>query len=312
MHAAFMRMLDHFNINRETTMNRSALNVIFAGMTLLPTMLYAAPQVVSREYKLLLDPNEFSYSNEASNVNNYFTQAKKAIENKIGRSVTGGLSFDTQREIRFYDTAGSCPLNNMGYSLRERIENGSKELTLKYRGYDHYIAAFEDLSSSVTGAKTKLEDDITQKGDIGFLVVASHSTTVPTKRTINDFEDINTLFSGFSHHYTFSNSQALNVVSGLSIYERKYAGAMIDLGEYDAELELSLWYTQRPYSGLKPALVEISFKYSDREANYTKKVVNRAASAFTGLKSLGQMNATSTALTKTQFVYRYQSSFCDT
>ena len=42
----------------------------------------------------------------------------------------------------------------------------------------------------------------------------------------------------------FSNSQVLNQVSSLTIYERKYAGATIDLGEFDADLELSLWYTQ--------------------------------------------------------------------
>ncbi|GAA5561700.1 MULTISPECIES: hypothetical protein [Acinetobacter] len=216
----------------------------FLAITVLPSLSYASPKVTSREYKVLLDAMNFNYGNEASNINSYFTVAKTAIENQISRNVTGAMTFDTQREIRFYDTQGSCTLKNMGYSFRERIENGTKEVTLKYRGYDHYIADFKDLTSNVSGAKTKLEDDITRKDNLSFLVVASKSTTVPTSRTINDFEDINILFSGFKNDYNFSNSQVLNQVSSLTIYERKYAGATIDLGEFDADLELSLWYTQ--------------------------------------------------------------------
>jgi len=290
--------------------NKLTLMTLLA-IVVLPSLSYASPKVTSREYKLLLDPNNFSYGNEASNVNSYFSQAKTAIENKISRNVTGNMSLDTQREVRFYDTQGSCPLNNMGYSFRERIENGAKEVTLKYRGYDHYITDFEDMSSSVSGAKTKLEDDITRKDNLSFLVVASKSTTVPTSRTINDFEDINTLFTGFKNNYTFSNSQSLQQVGGLTIYERKYDGATIDLGEFDADLEMSLWYTQMPYTGLKPAVVEVSFKYADANADYTKKVVARATLSFSALKGLTQYNAPSSTATKTQFVYQYQPSFCN-
>ncbi|MEB6667339.1 hypothetical protein MXM33_09900 [Acinetobacter vivianii] len=277
---------------------------------ILPCITHAVPKVTSREYKLLLDPNNFNYGTEASDVNRYFTQAKTVIENKISRTVTGTMGLDAQREIRFYDTQGSCPLNSMGYSLRERIENGAKEVTLKYRGYDHYITDFEDLSSSVAGAKTKFEDDITRKDNLGFLVAASKSTTVSTTRTLNDFEDMNTLFTGFKNNYSFSNTQPLQVVSGLTIYERKYAGPSIDLGEFDADIELSLWYTQMPYSGLKPAMAEVSFKYADANGNYTQKVVSRAALSFAALKTLTQFNASSSTATKTQFVYDYQSGFC--
>lgn len=285
------------------------LGILVVAM-ILPCITHAAPKVTSREYKLLLDPNNFNYGMEASDVNRYFAQAKTVIENKISRTVTGTMQLDAQREIRFYDTQGSCPLNSMGYSLRERIENGTKEVTLKYRGYDHYITDFEDLSSSVAGAKTKLEDDITRKDNLGFLVAASKSITVPTTRTINDFEDINTLFAGFKNNYSFSPTQALQVVSGLTIYERKYAGPRIDLGEFDADIELSLWYTQMPYSGLKPAVAEVSFKYADTNGNYIKKVVSRAALSFAALKTLTQLNASSSTASKTQFVYDYQSGFC--
>ena len=289
---------------------QSAL-ITFLAITVLPSLSYASPKVTSREYKVLLDPINFNYGNEASSINSYFSALKNAIENKISRDVTGAMIFDTQREIRFYDTQGSCTLKNMGYSFRERIENGTKEVTLKYRGYDHYIADFKDLTSNVSGAKTKLEDDITRKDNLSFLVVASKSTTVPTSRTINDFEDINILFTGFKNDYNFNNSLALNQVGGLTIYERKYSGATIDLGEFDADLELSLWYTLLPYGSLKPVLAEISFKYSDPNANFTRKVVDRAALSFSALKGLTQYNAPTSTATKTQFVYQYQSNFCN-
>ena len=103
----------------------------FLAITVLPSLSYASPKVTSREYKVLLDAMNFNYGNEASNINSYFTVAKTAIENQISRNVTGAMTFDTQREIRFYDTQGSCTLKNMGYSFRERIENGTKEVTLK-------------------------------------------------------------------------------------------------------------------------------------------------------------------------------------
>ena len=37
-------------------------------------------------------------------------------------------------EKSVYDTQGKLYAKNMGYSFRERIENGTKEVTLKYRG----------------------------------------------------------------------------------------------------------------------------------------------------------------------------------
>lgn len=136
---------------------------------------YANPQTTSREYKVLLNPDNFNYSNEASTVNEYFSAAKSAIENKISRNVTGSFSFDGTRLVKFYDTQGSCTLNHLGYIFRERIENGKSEVTLKYRGYDSFIANYEDLTSSVSGAKTKFEDDITAKPGQPFALISSQN-----------------------------------------------------------------------------------------------------------------------------------------
>lgn len=289
-------------------MNKRFLLILCSGFVISNT--WAAPQVTSREYKLLLQADQFSYSNESANVNTYIQQAKNIIAQQIGRSVTGNLTLDKQRQIRFYDSPSSCLLNNIGYSFRERIENGTSEVTLKFRSYDHYLADFADLSSPTSGAKNKLEDDITQTATQGFLVGASQSTTVPNTRTLNDFLDIHTHFPKFKESFAINDNQALALVGSLTIYERSYSGVTIDLGEFDAEMDMSLWYTQMPYAGLKPAVVEVSFKYQDPNANYTHKVVQRAAISFSALKSLSNYNAPSSTQTKTQFVYQYQPNFC--
>lgn len=271
---------------------------------------WAAPQVTSREYKLLLQADKFSYSNESADVNTYINQAKSAIAQQINRTVSGSMTLDKQRLVRFYDSPSSCLLNNMGYSFRERVENGASEVTLKFRSYDHYMADFSDLSSPTSGAKSKLEDDITQTATQGFLVGSSKSTTAPNTRTLNDFLDIHTHFPGFKTTFGISDNQALSLVGGLTIYERTYSGVNIDLGEFDADVDVTLWYTQAPYAGLKPVAVEVSFKYEDPNAVYTNKVVQRAAMSFTALKSLSNYNAPSSTQTKTQFVYQYQPNFC--
>ncbi|BAP39036.1 hypothetical protein AS4_40960 [Acinetobacter guillouiae] len=278
--------------------------------SLITTTAWSVPQVTSREYKLLLQPDKFSYANESANVNSYMQQAKTVIAQQINRTVSGTMRLDKQRQIRFYDSPSSCLLNNMGYSFRERIESGASEVTLKFRSYDHYLSDFSDLSSSTAGAKTKLEDDITQTATQGFLVGSSKSTTVANTRTINKFLDIHTHFPKFKETFAISDNQLLSPVGGLTIYERSYRGVSIDLGEFDAEVDMSLWYTQAPYAGLKPTVVEVSFKYQDPNANYTNKVVQRAAISFSALKSLSNYNAPSSTQTKTQFVYQYQPNFC--
>jgi len=55
--------------------NKLTLMTLLA-IVVLPSLSYASPKVTSREYKLLLDPNNFSYGNEASNVNSYFQRLK--------------------------------------------------------------------------------------------------------------------------------------------------------------------------------------------------------------------------------------------
>ncbi len=285
---------------------RHASALLLLGLSLTAQ---ANPEVTSREYKLMLDASQFSYASEASNVASLISAADSAIEAAIARSVTGSASLSKQREVRFYDTLYSCTLNNMGYIFRERRENGDSEVTLKYRGPDRYIADFEDLSSSTSGAETKLEADIGANSTTPFKVVYSHSTTAPNTRTINEMADVNAHFDGFDADYGLSDNLPLSLVGNLVIQERVYKGVIIDLGSIDAEISVTLWYQGTPSGSQAPLVAEISFKYADSTADYTGKVVNRAKGAFDALRGLTNWVDTD-SMTKTAFVYAYDSNFC--
>ena len=270
----------------------------------------ANPNVTSREYKVMLDPTQFAYNTEFSNVSSFLSAADTAITAAISRTVSGSPYLSKDRTVKFYDTAGSCQLKAIGYSFRERIDNGNSEVTLKFRSPDRYISDFEDLSATSGSAETKLESDVGYSSTSPFRVVYGHSTKAPNTRTINEMRDINTQFPGFDNDYGFSNSTALDLVGNLTVYEHVYKGVIIDLGQYDAEISVTVWYDSNPSGTQAPVAVEASFRYADSAANYTKKVVNRAEQSFYALQGLSSWVSLN-AQTKTQFVYGYNPGFCN-
>jgi hypothetical protein len=284
--------------------------IIFPFLMLGSLPVMANPDVTSREYKLMLDPDGFAYNTEYSDVATFLSAAETAVENAISRNVTGSHYLAKTRDVMLYDTDGSCQLKSNGYSFRERIENGDSEVTLKFRSPDRYISDFEDLSASSGAAETKLEADIGASSTTSFKVVYGHSTTVPNTRNINEMEDINDQFPGFDNDYGFSNSTALDLVGNLSIREHVYKGLEIDLGQFDAKISVTLWYNGVPSGAQVPVVAEVSFKYEDSSADYTQAVVRRAEAAFYALQGLTSW-VDPNSKTKTQFVYEYNSGFCN-
>ncbi|WP_205475361.1 hypothetical protein [Alloalcanivorax balearicus] len=269
----------------------------------------ANPDVISREYKLILDASRFQSQTESGDVLALMQVVKPAIENAIERDVSGAISLDHDRQVRFYDTASTCRLRQLGYSFRERVENGESEVTLKFRSPDRYIADFEDLSSATNGAESKLEADVGATSTVPFKVVYSHSTKAPNTRTLNRMDDIHTHFPGFQSDYGLDDTLTLSLVGGLTIQERAYRNVDIDLGQHDAEISITLWYQGTPSGSQSPVVAELSFKYQDPSADYTRKVVNRARQAFDALRGLEQW-VEADGQTKTGFVYQYDSAFC--
>lgn len=281
-----------------------------AAVLLAASSAYANPDVTSREYKLMLDASAFQYNSEASDVDDYLDDAETAIEAAISRNVTGSESLEKVRDVSFYDTEGDCDLRTRGYSFRERVDNGDSEVTLKFRSPDRYISDFEDLSAASSSAEEKLEADVGASSTSDFNVVYGHSTKAPNTRTINKMDDINDQFPGFDTDYGLSDTLDLDLVGGLSVREHVYKGQTIDLGSIDAEIAVTLWYASVPSGTQSPVVVEVSFKYADSSADYTKKVVNRAKQSFDALRTLTGWTDPNSQ-TKTAWVYSADPTFCN-
>lgn len=284
-------------------------------MLLVVNTVYAKAEVTSREYKWLLEPTQFTFQNEESDVERYTQQAANSITQTIDRDVTGQASLNKERLVSYWDVPNTCTLRDLGYSLRERsnaYDPDDREATLKYRSVDRFVSAYEDLDSDRKDAESKLEDDLVlgEKGAITIKV--SHSTTLPDYgKTINKVDDIYDDFPGFKDKYGDIDADVpLQKVGGVTFYERRYKGQQIDLGQFDADLVISLWYTSAdPQPDENPVIAEASFDYADAQGEYTPKVVQRAQQAFI---AMGQLTpwAKLDGITKTQFAYQYNPSFC--
>ncbi|KZN30557.1 hypothetical protein N480_06250 [Pseudoalteromonas luteoviolacea S2607] len=272
-----------------------------------PLKLLAAPTIGSKEYKVMLNTANFSKSNEHQVVNQVFDEVTELTLSATSKPLLGTSYLSKVRQVHFYDVAQVCTLKRLGYVFRERIENGSSEVTLKYRHVDSYLSNFEDLSSQHSEAKTKLEADFSIANNGVWKVVYGHSTKVPNSRNINEVKDINKHFVGFESTYQISDSTPLSPVSGLAVFERVYAGYKVDLGRQEAEFSLTLWYQNELAE--KPLVAELSFKYADKQGDFSKTVTQRAARLFESIAS--QLSyADNTSVTKTQFIYQYQPSYC--
>jgi hypothetical protein len=113
----------------------------------------AKPKIISREYKLLLRATPF----EGDDVQ--LTRSAKAFWQDFGQAIgtialetDGRLAVEERRMIRFHDTADHR-LRRNDYVFRERIDEatGQREVTLKFRHPDRYLAASRDLTRSLLG-----------------------------------------------------------------------------------------------------------------------------------------------------------------
>jgi hypothetical protein len=127
----------------------------------------------SREYKLMLDPQTFSGTPSAVAANRFWDDLlKPLIERRLDERNNGGprhkheFELDEERIVRFFDTS-HCDLDRQGYVLRERVDidqghesPAKREVTLKLRTPDLFIAAGTPMEAADHHAEDKLEEDI--------------------------------------------------------------------------------------------------------------------------------------------------------
>jgi hypothetical protein len=273
----------------------------------------------SREYKLMLDPNAFVTAPSAEAVNLFWDDMlKPVIERRLDRRNGGQarskkrFKLDEVRTIRFWDTP-SCALDAAGFVLRERADadaGDQRELTLKLRTPDLFLAAATDLPGRAAGASSKREEDIApllvrtiDSSGADRAVVAQPASmrslfAVSTKQQIRAADMPRRLSDLFALYPTLATSlaqidrtlvQTTDLVAGESVRELVFEGAEVDLGDdVDAEFALTFWYTG-PNRGAAastepPAIAELSFKYSTADGRVPGSVSRRAMQLFMGLQ----------------------------
>jgi len=263
-------------------------------------------QIDSREYKLMLDASQFAGSNPTAQIANYWSALGTLIDNDLNRDRLGSFWLDKERTIIMYDTQGSCLLHNNNLIFRERVENGDREVTLKYRSPDRYIAGSQDMDGTESKAQTKFEEDLAMP----YVSKFSHSSTqsISESKNINKLKDPIELYPDHMEQYNFDPQTPIVKVSDLTIYEKVYKGTKVDLGNKNAEFALTLWYTSP--TSTTPVVAEISFKYEDENEDFAQNVVTRAKKLFELMQSLSSWNNPNST-TKTAFVYNYNPNFCN-
>jgi hypothetical protein len=128
--------------------------------------LAAGPKLDSREYKLMLNPEKFASAPQRIVARFWDRVLKDVIATSLDRRKNdkrrhkGDFAPDQERIVVFRDTKGG-ELNANGYLLRERSRRngGRRELTLKFRTPDIFLAA-QSWIGTVAGDDVEFEEDI--------------------------------------------------------------------------------------------------------------------------------------------------------
>ena len=263
-------------------------------------------KVGSREYKIMLKPSRFG--GDLANVLRVaasFWREAVDILGPVVLNTSGDLNkVQADRLIRFFDTS-SHHLNRNYYCFRERADPRGKtrEVTLKFRHPDRFIARDRDMRSDGKGAKTKFEEDIKPP----FQQLYSYSTTQPLEvdRKIETLKNVIRIFPGLKSGLTgFLADEPLTIVENFTAHEVVVGGAALKLSnKYDvsASCVLVIWHDEKKQG--EPVVAEFSFKYGDNREDYGGGTVRRAFDVFQSLQTRfgGWMDPDSK--TKTAFVY---------
>jgi hypothetical protein len=264
--------------------------------------------VVSREYKVMLRPARFDGDEKR------LLKTADALWRDFRRSAadvvidTGGrlAEVKARRLITFFDTSDQ-DLNQAGYIFRQRddVDGGNREITLKFRHADRYVAQSRDMKSARRPkARTKFEEDI--KGP--FISLYSFSTTlgVDDGTALTTLGEIARLFPDIRERlHEFRPNRTLAAVNHFTAREVVIAGGRLQIGRTPkivAECALVVWYNDKGRHD-KPVAVELSFRYGDKAGNYGGGMSRRAFDVFHALpkKLTGWVDPK--PRTKTAFVY---------
>ena len=134
-------------------------------------------KVVAREYKVMLRAEQFAGDeSKLLDAANEFWEAFTQAINPLDLKTDGSLKEITDRRIiDFYDTDTPHLLYGNDYIFRVRRDTSTdeREITLKFRHLDRYIAQDRDMDAREASQEKKFEEDIKSP----FTVLYSFSTT---------------------------------------------------------------------------------------------------------------------------------------
>jgi hypothetical protein len=263
--------------------------------------------LTSREYKLILRATRFSGDEQQ------LVRAARRFWDDFERLVVlpelkreGSLDAITaDRTITFCDTVQHLLYDN-DYNFRLRQDKGGKlEATLKFRHLDRFVARDRNMAATA-GEKptTKLEHDIKPSFD----QLYSHSTTIELPKakasSLQRLKDLSGLFPGLEEGLDFHPADdPIVVVNGFEAHELVLTGGKFFLGKdpgKETECALIVWYGQGDKQ--RPAIVEFSFRYGDKQGDFSRQAAGQAYEVFRRLQAL-EAWVDASSPTKTAYVY---------
>ncbi|WP_459554615.1 hypothetical protein [Lacunimicrobium album] len=274
-------------------------------------------QVESREYKVMLDHLRFADRKLALRELWFdlqgivrrveFTPKKEELQKQRLKK------FDTleRRLICFLDTADRAFRKN-DLILRQRrvvekeegrLELKSTEYTLKSRHADRYYVSGRKLKK---GSDQKGNDDSKFEEDIGapYRSLFTYSVTIQGKEKCPEkLQNAERLFPILGdlkiNGIKCPGETSVEIVGNTRHHERIYKGPEFKLSEkVSATLAVILWSTEWK---TRPTAAELSFRYGDKNEQYSGDVALNAYQLFAALQTLDWCQPDSP--TKTQFAY---------
>ncbi len=264
--------------------------------------------VTSREYKVMLLASRFDGDETTLNstIDVFWKEFGEALE-ALQIPVEGSFNqVKARRLIRFFDT-DAHQLNADQYIVRERedVATGEREVTLKFRHADRYVAADRQMQpAEESGSKTKFEEDVKPP----FVSVYSFSTTQPLEsgKVIERLRDVAEMFPGLPEDLDDLPGDApLVLVSDFVGREIVLEGASVLLGKHDVGSECAIvaWYDEGEQD-TTPVVVEFSFKYGDDLEDYRGSIARDAYTVLDLLQNTMTEWVDPNPVTKTAFVYQ--------
>jgi len=266
----------------------------------------------SREYKLLLDPKQFSRTLTTDQANDflYGIRDKLKLHGELVSRLRSQFSQPEVRKIQFWDLP-NCALTANDFALRSRVENEKRKTTLKLRKADYFIVKSYYPKDEDWYDDVKFEEDIAPlevkpKGaDSSIVFPTEHSIrsrfslSLTTKKEINEStttEDIFDWYPLLNDGLDVPVPPGRTLIGGRVINESVAKGAEIDFSDgVEGKLALTIWSFTKPGVTLgnaqdeqngAPEIAEISFtcKTTD-DGDMSAKAAREAYDFFIALQT---------------------------